>query len=818
MPANKLFRLPAIPPLPPGEGRGVRAKATIILRRTLYGALLGLAALMLWDAARLDLHGPAPSWLLLDRHERFLADIPAEGEEFGYWDVGELPPRVVAATLALEDRDFERHPGINPLAMARAVAQNVSSGRRISGASTIAMQVARLLHPAPRTYWNKLVESWRALVITARFGRQEVLAAYLRLIPYGNRMHGIAYVSRRALDKPVEDLSWAEIAYLSAIPQSPTLMNPLRESGRLRAIARGERLLDRLRESGVIPLGEYEIARAQIRAIRLPPVQVRPAVSLHAVFKLRSVLAGLHPAGREPHRVVTSIDLDTQRLAADTAFAAVQEWRARGAGNAAVIVVDRTSNEVLAWVGSTGYFDHDEAGAVDYAQAPRSPGSTLKPFIYALAYERGIINPATILDDLPAVREGIVNADHAYLGPMLPRQALANSRNVPAIQLLDRLGLEEGYAFLRDLGLHDEAQPAQHFGLGLAVGAMPVTLEHLVQAYSALAGEGRWRQLRWIPGAPAAEREVLSSATARLITLQLSDASARLPTFARMGSTEYSYPVALKTGTSQGARDAWTVAWSKRFLIGVWLGHPDGRPMHELTGASSAAEIARRILDALHGEDRNGSADLAFAPPEGYRPVALCALTGRRATAACDPVFVEWFAPGSEPQETDNAFVRLAVDVRNGGLAHAQTPARFVEHRTFVKLSPRYADWAAQAGIARMPDTLGPGATGEGAAPRASGPLEMEPGSSARIRIASPSEGLRLLRDPTIPSSLNTIALRAEVSPAIPQVLWIVDGRPFQLAQYPYSVRWPLALGEHTIQARAPFGKDATPPVHIRVE
>lgn len=792
---------------------------------------LALIGLLIADAMRFDLHGPPPSYLLLDRHGQFIAEINNEGEDYGYWPVAELPPRVVAAALALEDRRFDSHLGVDPLAIARALRQNITHGKRVSGASTIAMQVSRLLDPGERSYWRKLREATRALVLTARYGRREILAAYLRLVPYGNRAHGIAYAARRYLDKPVADLSWAEIAFLSAIPQAPTHMNPFHEDGRQRAIARGARLLQQLRDNAVLSAADYELAQKQILDIRFPQLSLRPVSSLHAMLKLKQVLAATPHHGAEPYRVVTTLDIGVQDNVAELAADAISQWKNKGAGNAAVVLLDRESNGVLAWVGSTDYFDRDQAGALDYAQTLRSPGSALKPFIYALAYEQNRITPATIMDDLPATSEGVVNADRAYLGPLLPRQALANSRNVPAVRLLNDTGLEEGYAFLRELGLHQDEQAARHYGLGLAIGAMPVTLEHLVQAYSVLANEGQLRSLNWYADQPGETRQLMSSGTARLVTLHLADPGARLPSFPRMGSTEYAYPVALKTGTSEGLRDAWTIAYSRRYLLGVWVGHPDARPMHELTGASSAAELARRILDMMHGNERHGHTDLSFPHPDEYKRVALCALTGKRATPACDPVFEEWFKPGQEPQQSDDAYLRLAVDTRNGLLAHAGTPRQYVERRTFVRLPPRYADWAAQAGLPQPPQAVSTvGKTMAIAARRASFSRTVTARGNAalsgamlgtgqtQLHIVSPGDGANLLRDPSLPPARNTIGLTVEVVPPVREVLWMVDGEPYQLAAYPYTVRWPLVEGEHVIQARSPLTREMSAVVRIRVD
>lgn len=784
-------------------------------------AFLFLIALLIADALRFDLRGPPPSYLLLDRHGKFIAELNNEDEDYGYWPVAELPPRVVAAALALEDKRFDSHPGVDPLAMGRALYQNITQRKRVSGASTIAMQVSRMLDPGERSYWRKLRESIRALVLTARYGRIEILSAYFRLVPYGNRAHGIAYAARRYLDKPVEDLSWAEIAFLSAIPQAPSHMNPFHEDGRLRAIARGGLLLQQLRNNAVLSETEYELAEKQILDIRFPQLSARPAHSLHAMLKLKQVLAETPHRGAEPYRVVTTLDIDVQDSVAELAATAIELWRSKGAGNAAVVLLDRASNGVLAWVGSTDYFDRDQAGALDYAQVLRSPGSALKPFIYALAYEQNRITPVTIMDDLPAVSEGIANADRLYLGPLLPRQALANSRNVPAVHLLNEIGLEEGYAYLRELGLHHDEQAARRYGLGLAIGAMPVTLEHLVRAYSILANDGRFRELNWYTDQTGNSRQLLSTGTARLVTLHLADPSARLPTFPRMGSTEYAFPVALKTGTSEGLRDAWTIAYSRRYLLGVWIGHPDARPMHDITGAGSAAELARQILGMLHGNERHGQTDLSFPRPEGYKRMAVCALTGKRATPACDPVFEEWFKPGQEPLQFDDTYIRLAIDLRNGLLAHAGTPKQYVELRTFVRLPQRYADWSAQAGFPQPPVEVSLISNAMTYATRRKPAIQVGEKSDSELselRIISPADGSNLLRDPSLPPLRNTIGLRVEVVPQVREVLWVVDGKPYQLAAYPYTVRWPLQAGEHVIQARTPLTREMSAAVHISVE
>jgi penicillin-binding protein 1C len=780
----------------------------------------GVVALLAVAASRSALVAPEPTLLVRDRSGAFLGEL-AEGEELGFWRLDGLPPRVVAATLAIEDRRFFRHPGVDPLAIGRAMVQLARNKRRISGASTLAMQVARMQARGPRTYGRKLVEALTAMLLTLRNGREAVLAHYLRLVPYGNRVHGIAYAARRYLDKPVEDLSWAEVAFLSALPQAPARMNPYSPAGRLRAIERGRRILAALRDQGSISPAEHAVALEQIGRVRIPARERRPQSSMHALLHLGAVLR--EPAARSalPSPLLqTTLDLALQEDVSWKTFEAVRSWEGRGAGNAAVIVLESGSLAVRAWVGSADYFDRLHAGAIDYASAARSPGSTLKPLLFALALERGELEPAGILDDLQRSRGGIANADSLFLGPLLPRVALASSRNVPAVHLLSRVGVDVAYGFLGELGLHEALRGARHYGLELAIGGMPTSLRQLVRAYGVLARDGRLGELRWLEDAPAApERRVLGQAPARQVTLWLSDPMARLPTFSRMGPTEYPFPVAVKTGTSSGYRDAWTIAYSKRHIVGVWVGHPDARPMNGLSGSSSAARLAREVLMTLHARDRDGQSDGSFPPPEGFRSARVCGRTGKRATPACDQVLTEWFPPSGEPASVCDAHVRLAVDERDGRPATPQTPAEHVLVQTFTLLAPRYAAWAATQGLPRPPAAL---QTPRPAHPSWPGlPFEAA-GQQARrqpkLRITAPEDGARLLRDPEAPAGRSTLPLQVVADPPVDQVVWYVDGKPFQVADHPYGARWPLERGVHTFEARMPFSDVRSPPVSVTVQ
>ncbi len=697
--------------------------------------LLAVASLLsVWFrdvAADAHLSAPNPTPVILDRDGTFITQaghLSAHAHvDYGYWIVPP-PPRVVAATLALEDRRFWFHPGIDPLAILRALAGRLAGGPK-SGASTLAMQVARMQHPRPRTVWAKAVEAGVALVITARYGHQAVLAQYLRLAPYGDSSHGIGHAAWWYFDRPAADLDWAQAALLAAIPQSPSFLALHRDNRR--TLLRAQAALARLGQAGFPEAAAASVADAQVRA-----KPHRPAFT-QLVLRLQASARAL-PVQGVPILHAT-IDLRLQTALSTELAAHMREWRNYGAQQAALMVLQKTTGDVLVCISSV---PSGPGAAYDFAATDRSPGSALKPFLYALGLDRRVIAPDKIMFDQPEQAFGIANADHDFLGPLLPRQALANSRNVPAAALLRQLSLPTGLAFLRDLGLTDLDVPARSFGLGMAIGAVPTRLDRLVRAYRTLANDGAAQGLIWFREQPAPPpRPVISLPTARLVTRFLSDPMARLPSFPRYGSSEYPLAVALKTGTSQGYRDAWTVGWSGTYLVGAWVGRPDAAPMSQISGARSAAALVQAVLLGLHGI---GRADLLagdFAPPPGLTQTELCARTG-------------------SPTPCDNRQPEF--------LAQAPPPA---------------------------PAAL-----------------------ALRLAIVQPQTGTHVWRNPDLPDSLNKLALRAEISAAVPQITWLVDGVPAVTTSPEKPFLWPMSPGRHRFQLRLPLAPQYSALVAITVD
>jgi len=305
---------------------------------------------------------------------------------------------------------------------------------------------------------------------------------------------------------------------------------------------------------------------------------------------------------------------------------------------------------------------------------------------------------------------------------------------------------------------------------------LPVSLEALVRAATALANDGILIEPRWLNGpGTVPPRRVIAESASRQITLFLSDPMARLPGFARMGPNEYPFPAAVKTGTSAGFRDAWTVAWSDRAIVGVWIGRPDFRPMRSLGGYRAAAALARRILSLRHGDQLDGFSDRPFPPPRGYVPIRLCATTGLLPGALCDQVVSEWFAPGQEPREICNHRVPVAVAGGRGRMGTDLFSANL------------------------------------------SAPSALRGTRAPKLRVSAPERGTVLLVDPEVPPGSSTIALQAAADPAPPELTWYVDGRPWRIVAYPYTVRWPLETGAHTFQVRIPGQEAASPKIGVAV-
>lgn len=732
---------------------------------------------------------PPPTPLFEDSRGGFLSDGEAIYGSLGYWDLpSPLPDKVRRVAIAAEDRRFSWHLGVDPIGLARAIVHSI--GGRTEGGSTIAMQSVRMSAPRRRTLLAKAEESLSALIATACLGRETVLRRYLTMLPMGGNMYGIAYAARRYFREPVEDLSWAQAALLMSVPQSPRERALFDLGGFVKAKARAAEILAQLRAQGILGAELLASAQAELDAMRPFSRERRPEDSYHFVLRTLEEYSK-SPNARLDKPIRTSLDPDIQALASELALKAIPEYRRLGADNMAVMVADAKSGEVLAYVGSAGYFDGDNRGSIDYCRVPRSSGSTLKPFFYAFGLESGAFGADSVIADLPLRLKdsggeySLTDFDDSYMGPMLYRRALCNSRNVPAIKVLQGIGLEECYARLGMLGLHDFERPAEFYGYGMAVGGIYTSLDRLISAYGCLASDGKSFPLAWFADAPLGPRSTLvSESSARMISLFLSDTESRLPSFAGTALTNFPFPVAVKTGSSNGYRDAWAMGYSRRYVIGLWVGHSDHRQMNHVAG-STAAALLLQLFEALQSEAVQGIGEEPFPPPRGWAAVRICADSGKLATADCPRVVLERFAPGAEPRQACDVHSRVVVDSADGEIATADTPPERRVSRVTTSLGPEYAAYSLARGYGRpgnKPSAL----------------------LAASLSLSSPIDGTRVIVDPDTPARFQTLALRASVSPNVPEIVWLVDGKEFARVGFPYEARWPISPGRHTIRARFP--------------
>ncbi|MEM9495119.1 MAG: penicillin-binding protein 1C [Pseudomonadota bacterium] len=538
----------------------------------------------------------------------------------------DIDPAFIERLILIEDKRFRSHMGVDPAAVLRASLSSLKRGRIVSGASTITMQTARLLEPRPRTFGAKLAEMLRALQIERRLSKKEILELYLTLAPYGGNIEGVRAASLLYFDKEPGRLTDAEQALLIALPQAPEARRPDRftkgHTGKKRRAAHAARqeILNRLAAAGAIGhrLAD-EAAEARLPAARTP----LPAYAYHTTSRLAKEARGAP--------VRSTLDLPLQSAA--EAMVAHYVERFDDGATAAVLIVENESRAVRAAVGSSGF--DAPGGWIDLTRAVRSPGSTLKPFIYGAAFDDGLISGATVIEDMPRSFGGYTpeNFDRAFRGDVRAREALQHSLNLPAVALLDRVGASRFVGLLKaaGVGLKTEKTADGRPGLAIALGGAGVTASEVAALYAGLADEGRARPLRWLKDAQADETgnddaaRLMSAATAARIGAILADAPSlhgRAP--ARLSAS--APRVAFKTGTSYGYRDAWAAGHGAGYTVVVWVGRADGAPRPGATGRKTAAPLLFDIFDML---ERQGGAEPALSPTTGDEPAPMIARIDR---------------------------------------------------------------------------------------------------------------------------------------------------------------------------------------------
>ena len=742
-----------------------------------FAVILSLAAitLALWLDRPLPpalLDAGAPGLVLLDRAGLPLRSTRAGDGSLRRWvPLGDLDPDVIAAFLAVEDRRFYAHRGVDPRALARAALADIRARRIVSGGSTMTMQLARLLRPGGRDVDRQSGQVLWALRLERRLPKQTILEQYLNRVPLGQGAVGVEAAAGLYFGAHAAELSLGQAALLAGLARAPSEDNPLVSPRRARA--RRTSALARLVATGYASALSAERAGAEPLLSRGHDAIFAPHFTTRAA---RWSEQELGPGGTASGTVRTSLDLPLQLMLEAEVRHTVETLSDRGAGQAAVVVLDNATGEVLAWVGSPDFWA-DTAGQVDMVTSPRQPGSALKPFLYALAFDRGY-TPASILPDIAArLPDGHRPVSPPQLRPPIPR---AGPRARGAGQLVqparrgarDRLGVGSLLHLLREAGFVSLGRSAEYYGLGLSLGNGDVTLLELANGYRALANGGIWRPWQWHASAPGEPpepgRRIATAASAALVLDILDDPVARIPGFGIETPLDFPFPVAAKTGTSRHFTDNWAVATAGGFTVAVWVGNFSGRPMEGVSGVSGAGPLLHRAV--LATASRHAPLTLPTPAAAGAVPVSICRLSGLRATASC-PSAVEWFTPGTAPARS--------CDWHAGG---------------GVVLPAEFAEWAQQNA---------PGIPEAGPGPA---PARVPEGG---FRILSPQAG-DVYRVPAgVDGRYATVGLRAAGATGR-TVRWFVDGRAHA------GSRWALARGVHRIRAVDGAGRAAEVAISVK--
>jgi penicillin-binding protein 1C len=563
-----------------------------------------------------------PSGEMQDRHGRLVYPVLNADEQWCF-DRGldTISPYLLRATLAVEDHRFDFHPGVDPIAVMRAVWQNAVQGRVVSGASTLAMQVVKLQAPYTRSFPGKLLQALEAVRLRLRVSKEEILWAYLNNAPYGANLVGCEAAARYYFGKPANELTLPEAALLAGVPKNPNRYMPTAYP--VRAKKRRAVVLQRMYDVGSITQGELTRAIASDLGSRR---HVFPKLSPHLAAHISSRL-------ERGQKVKTTLDAALQHQMEDLLYDKISRMRGE-IGNAAAIVVDVSSAHILARVGSADFWNEEQDGQVDVCVAERSPGSALKPLTYALAMEKQVLYASEILLD-DVWDQGLYNPenfDTSFEGLITAAEALRTSRNVPAITVLDRVGLDAFYQFLTDVGLTTLHYPPAHYGLGITLGNCEVKLEELTAAYCMLASGGVYRPLHCLLDEPAPEpTRLLSRGTCLKIYEMLEQPLPDGWKNEGVNTVSIKPRVCWKTGTSQGYRDAWTFVFNQQYLVGVWLGNNSGESSPWLIGAQAALPVAAAIFERL--EQKNTASWPRL--DDDLKPVSICALSGLPATEWC---------------------------------------------------------------------------------------------------------------------------------------------------------------------------------------
>lgn len=730
------------------------------------------------------------SWSVTDRTGKLLWLSLSDDQKYRYFvPLKSIPKNVVEATLLYEDRDFYGHCGVNFLSLFRAVHSMALGGRRL-GASTVTMQLVRLAEKEKTdTIPKKIWQMWKAFVYEYHFTKDEILEAYLNLAPYGSNVEGIGAASLVWFHKNVQELNIAESIALVTVPQNPQARSPLRSPNDAWDKARA-RLFAMWNEENPSPYNKlFSTLPLKVYGPRDLPFHCPHAVL--EIYKDRfSKQKNVQGNFVEEQKIVTSLDLTLQQNLEKVLAQYVADKKSYGIKNGAMLLADWQKGEILSVVGSADFYDKAISGQIDGTDIPRSPGSTLKPFIYALALEQGLIHSKTILVDTEKSFAGYEpeNADGSFQGPIYADTALKNSRNIPAINLSAQLKNPDLYAFLKKAEIV-LPQKREYYGLALVLGGAEIRLRDLADLYAMLANRGFYRKLSFYPGENNMERPLLSPESGYIVL--------------KMLETKSPYPfssvlASWKTGTSNGQRDALTAGVIGPYVLIVWIGNFDASPNPNFIGSKAALPLFFQAAEKIQQLKHNlGSA--AYSPEDlSVKEINVCASTGDINLALCpDMTKVKaYFIPGKSPIKETGVLRKILINSKTG-----LRECKEIEGVTKTEI---YEFWSAElqrlfgkAGVYKRPIP-----------PYSLECLkEMKNFEGNPPRIISPVEGISYQQDAR--NSLS-ISLLADADADVGYVHWFVDNSYLGYVKKNETLSYKPKAGRHTVYAVDEFGRSCT--------
>jgi penicillin-binding protein 1C len=716
----------------------------------------------------------------------------ADDQQYRLWTpLSAISPLSVRAALAYEDRWFRFHPGVNPLSLVRAARSIFGAGRRVGG-STITMQLARRLYDIDsRRVAGKLEQIVASLWLEARYGKDEILEAYLNLTPYGGNVEGIGAASLVHFGKTADRLSLPEALSLALLPQNP--------NQRAQALRQGGREFVRVREA----LGRRLLARwpamGDTRLIGLAATARKDDLPFLAPHFTDEILAE-PPVG---NTVKSTLDLPLQRLLERHVRRFVEAEKRFGVDNAAAMLVDSRDMSVRALVGSADFFNDDILGQVNGTRGRRSPGSVLKPFVYALGMEQGVIHPRSVLRDAPVAFSAYFpeNFDGRYAGPLSATDALVRSRNIPALLVAAKLDRPTFYQFLVGAGV-DLPKPEDYYGLGLVLGTGEVTMEEVATLFAALGNRGVLRPLRRHTEDPMAPSVRVLSEEASWLTLDMLAKNPR-PSAPRLPTADGQLSVPWKTGTSWGFRDAWSAGLVGHYVLVVWVGDFSGRSNPEFVGIKTAAPLFFSVVDALAAHDRS------LAPPLWPRPkelvkVDVCSESGQIPGPHCPHKRPAWFIAGRSP--TAPCEIHRAFDIDNTtGRRVCETLPHGPTHQETFEVWPTdmLKLWRAAGLPRKTPPPAAPGCAAEQDVP------------GAPPRITTPMSGVAYTLRPG--KGNETLAFLAETDGDAHEVFWYVGRRFAGKTESGRPWIWKMQPGTFVVRAVDDRGRSDAQTLRVEV-